>query len=103
MDSVSTGQASPARAAGLADPAADERPWRYAPVECGRCGAVVEVAKFSLQHTSLQWSAQAVLRCAEFCAAAAGGRPSALIATCASLRASIDAAVSAGRVEILPP
>ena len=82
---------------------ADERRWRYEPVECERCGAVVEVAKFSLQHTSVQWTSQAVLRCAEFSAAAAVGRPSALIATCASLRASIDKAVGAGRVEILPP
>ncbi|MGI9005139.1 MAG: hypothetical protein ACR2FU_02895 [Streptosporangiaceae bacterium] len=82
---------------------ADERPWRYVPVACQRCGTVVEVAKFSLQHTSVQWSPQAVRRCAEFGAARAAGRPSALIATCASLRASIDAAVTAGRVEILPP
>ncbi len=66
-------------------------------------GCVVEVAKFSLQHTSVQWTAQAVLRCAEF---GAGGIPrphSALIATCSSLRASIDAAVHWGQVEILPP
>jgi hypothetical protein len=82
---------------------ADERPWRYAPVQCARCGAVVEVAKFSPQHTSVQWTSQAVLRCAEFAAVLAAGRPSALIATCASLRASIDQAVGAGRVEILPP
>lgn len=82
---------------------ADERPWRYADVECGRCGAVVEVAKFSLQHTSVQWTEQAVLRCAEFAATVAAGGTSALIATCASLRASIEAAVADGRVEILPP
>jgi hypothetical protein len=81
----------------------DERPWRYAAVECERCGARVEVAKFSLQHTSVQWNAEAVLRCAEFSEQVAAGGTSALIATCASLRASIDAAVSNGRVEILPP
>lgn len=81
----------------------DERAWRYAPVECGRCGAVVEVAKFSLAHTSVQWTPEAVPRCAEFSAALAAGRPSALVATCSSLRASIEDAVAGGRVEVLPP
>jgi hypothetical protein len=83
--------------------AEDERAWRYAEVRCGRCGAVVEVAKFSLQHTSVQWTAESVLTCAEFSAQVAAGGSSALIATCASLRASIDAAVHDGRVEVLPP
>ena len=82
---------------------ADERAWRYAEVECGRCGAVVRVAKFSVQHTSVQWTAEGVLRCAEFCARVADGGSSALIATCASLRDSIDEAVDDGRVEVLPP
>ena len=81
----------------------DERPWRYADVRCDRCGAIVEVAKFSEQHTSVQWTAESVLRCAEFAAAIAAGRTSALIATCSSLRASIDRAVTDGRVEVLPP
>ncbi len=91
------------RRAGEVGSRADERPWRYADVACGRCGAVVEVAKFSLQHTSVQWTAESVLRCAEFAARVAGGETSALIATCASLRASIDDAVTNGRVEVLPP
>jgi len=82
---------------------ADERVWRYAVVRCGRCGTAVDVAKFSLQHTSVQWTAEAVLRCAEFSASVAAGGSSALIATCASLRASIDAAVTDGRLEVLPP
>jgi len=81
----------------------DDRAWRYAEVACGRCAAVVEVAKFSPQHTSIQWDAVAVLRCAEFSAAVADGRPSALIATCSSVRSSIDAAVRDGRLEVLPP
>jgi hypothetical protein len=81
----------------------DERAWQYAEVACGRCGAVVEVAKFSRQHTSVQWTAESVLTCAEFSAQVATGGLSALIATCASLRASIDAAVTDGRVEVLPP
>ena len=82
---------------------ADERAWRYAEVACARCGTVVEVAKFSLQHTSVQWTAESVQTCAEFSALVADGGSSALIATCASLRASIDDAVSDGRVEVLPP
>ena len=83
--------------------AGDDRAWRYAEVACERCGAVVEVAKFSLQHTSVQWTAESVLTCAEFSARVAEDRPSALIATCASLRESIDNAVMNGRVEVLPP
>jgi hypothetical protein len=83
--------------------AVDERAWLYASVACGRCGALVEVAKFSLQHTSVQWTAEAVLTCTEFSASVAAGGSSALIATCASLRASIDAAVTDGRVEIRAP
>jgi hypothetical protein len=69
-------------------------------VACARCGAVVQVAKFSLQHTSIQWPAEAVLCCAEF---AGTDRHSALIPTCASLRDSIEDAVAGGRVEVLPP
>src|SRR6266436_3084570 len=84
-------------------PPADERAWGFTDVECGRCGAVVEVAKFSLAHTSVQWTAEAVLACAEFSASVAAGGSSALIATCASLRASIDAAVADGRLAVLPP
>jgi endogenous inhibitor of DNA gyrase (YacG/DUF329 family) len=82
---------------------ADERAWRYTEVECARCGAVVQVAKFSPQHTSVQWTREAVLGCAEFAAAVAPGRTSALIPTCVSLRASIDLAIADGRVQVLPP
>jgi len=81
----------------------DERPWRYTEVECAQCGVVVHVAKFSLRHTSVQWTRQSVLGCQEFAAKIAAGGESALIATCASLRDSIDDAVAAGRVEVLPP
>ena len=82
---------------------ADERPWRYTDVACAQCGVTVAVAKFSLQHTSIQWSAGAVGGCAEFAAGSAAGRPSALIPACASLRDSIESAVAGGRVEVLPP
>ena len=81
----------------------DERHASLGPVSCARCGAAVLVAKFSLQHTSVQWSAAAVRACAEFSALAAQGRPSALAGGCASLRDSIDAALAAGRLEVLPP
>jgi hypothetical protein len=81
----------------------DERHAAFCSVECGRCGAAVLAAKFSPQHTSVQWSAAAVRACAEFSAAAALGRPSALVEGCGSLRDSIDAAVAAGRLEVSPP
>ena len=94
-------RAAPSTAAGQTR--ADERAWRYAEVGCERCGTVVQVAKFSVAHTTVQWTAQAVLSCAEFSASVGAGGTSALIATCASLRASIDRAVADGRVEVLPP
>jgi hypothetical protein len=78
----------------------DERHASYRRVECDRCAAAVQVAKFSAQHTSVQWSPASVLACAEFTAA---GEQSALIETCASLRASIEAALAEGRLEVSPP
>ena len=83
--------------------ARDERYGAFCPVECGRCGAGVLAAKFSPQHTSVQWSAAAVQACFEFAAAAALGRPSALVEGCGRLRDSIDDAVAAGRLEVSPP
>ena len=81
----------------------DERVASFCAVECGRCGAQVLAAKFSPQHTSVQWTAAAVSACAEFSVALALGRPSALVEGCGSLRDSIDAAVTAGRLEVSPP
>jgi hypothetical protein len=81
-------------------PRRDERPSALAPVQCARCGAAVLAVKFSLQHTSVQWNAEAVGACLEF---ATAGRASALVEACASLRASIDAAAEAGRLEVTPP
>ena len=81
----------------------DERRPAFCPVECGRCGAGVLAAKFSPQHTSVQWTAASVRACAEFSVAAELGRPSALVEGCGSLRDSIDAAVAAGRLEVSPP
>jgi hypothetical protein len=82
---------------------ADERDAGYTPVACERCGATALVAKFSPQHTSVQWSLESVRACAEFTLRAAAGEQSALIDTCASLRESIDRAVAHGRLEVLPP
>ena len=81
----------------------DERYGAFCPVECGRCGAGVLAAKFSPQHTSVQWSAEAVRACAEFSVAVSLGRPSALVEGCGSLRDSIEVAVAAGRLEVAPP
>jgi hypothetical protein len=81
----------------------DDRHGATQAVDCARCGASVQVVKFSPQHTSVQWTAAAVERCAEFRDRAAEGTRSALVGGCGTLRASIDAAVAAGRVEIAPP
>jgi hypothetical protein len=81
----------------------DERHAGFRQVECDRCAAAVMVVKFSPQHTSVQWSAASVRSCAEFSARVATGEESALIGTCASLRAAIDRAVSQGRLEVSPP
>jgi hypothetical protein len=81
----------------------DERRASYQRVECGRCGATAQVAKFSAQHTSVQWTVTSVLACAEFRARAAEGERSALVDTCASMRDSIEAAVADGHLEVAPP
>jgi hypothetical protein len=81
----------------------DERQFRYCEIECGACGAVVRAAKFSFQHTSVQWDAAAVSQCAEFARRAAAGQPTPLIESCASLRASIDEAALSGRLPVAPP
>ena len=81
----------------------DERHAALQEVACDRCAAMVLVAKFSPQHTSVQWSLAATAACAEFSAREAAGERSALIDTCASLRDSIDRAVAEGRLEVTPP
>jgi hypothetical protein len=57
----------------------------------------VLVAKFSQEHTSVQWDAAARQACLELRAA------SAPVATCIGLRASIDDAVAHGRLMVAPP
>jgi hypothetical protein len=78
----------------------DERHADYQRIKCERCAATVEVAKFSAQQTSVQWSPASVRACAEFTAAE---QQSALIDTCASLRVSIEAALAEGRLAVSPP
>ena len=90
-------------ATGQAPAPADEREARLWPVECERCGAWALVAKFSPQHTSVQWSLESVRACAEFSARVVAGEQTALIEACAGLRASIDRAVLEGRLAISPP
>jgi hypothetical protein len=82
---------------------ADERRASPRPVRCARCGAAALVAKFSPQHTSVQWTAAAAASCAEFGARTAEGARSALIEGCGALRDSIDAAVASGRLAVAPP
>jgi hypothetical protein len=81
----------------------DERDARFQRVGCDRCGVAVLVAKFSPQHTSVQWSQASVRACAEFGARVAAGEQTALIDSCASLRDSIDRAVLHGNLEVSPP
>jgi hypothetical protein len=92
---------------------ADDRRASAQPVRCARCGAVVQAAKFSPQHTSVQWTAAAAATCAEFRAAraagiaaagiGAAGTGGALVESCGALRGSIDAAVAAGLLAVRPP
>ena len=83
--------------------ATDERDAGFRRIECDRCAAAVRVVKFSQQHTSVQWSPAATRSCAEFTARVATGEQTALIDGCASLRGSVDRALSQGRLEISPP
>ena len=92
----------PAGTSGAGRP--DERQGTYREVACERCSAVVQAAKFSYQHTSVQWDAAAVLQCAEFTRRLAGGEQSAaLVERCQAMRDSIDAAALDGRLPVVAP
>ena len=93
---------SPGEPRGDGRPADERRPVTRE-VCCARCAAVVLVAKFSPPQTCVQWTADAVRTCAEFAQRVAGGERTALIDGCASLRASIDAAVRDGRLPVVSP
>jgi hypothetical protein len=81
----------------------DERQSEYRAVVCEACGAMVRAAKFSVQHTSVQWDAAAVRQCAEFARRTAVGEQTPLIERCGSMRASIEAAALDGRLPVAPP
>ena len=81
----------------------DERSLQYRRVRCSDCGAVVLAAKFSTQHTSVQWDAAAVRRCAEFGRRVAAGEQTPLIERCEAMRASIDDAAVDGQLPVAPP
>nr|WP_137723375.1 hypothetical protein [Prescottella subtropica] len=68
------------------------------PVECGMCGNRVLVEKYSPTHTSTQWLDEATTACAEFRRRTAAGVPVDLLRSCGALDASIDAAVTEGRI-----
>ncbi|MET9387843.1 hypothetical protein ABZY09_44335 [Streptomyces sp. NPDC002928] len=69
-------------------------------VECATCGNQVLCEKFSMAHTSVQWTADAAVVCAEFRGRVAEGATSARIRTCPALRMSIDRAVEEGTLEV---
>ncbi len=69
-------------------------------LSCDECGALVRAKKNSAQHTSVQWSVQAVDTCREFTARRAAGERTALVKTCGRLRDSIDRAVADGRLVV---
>jgi hypothetical protein len=99
-----TDRATPGTAVGgFPADTADERRAAFREVACDRCAALVLVAKFSPQHTSVQWSQASMRACAEFTARSAAGELTALIGACASLRGSIDRAVAEGRLDVTPP
>jgi len=81
----------------------DERQARYCPVACRECGAIVHAAKFSSQHTSVQWDAVAVHQCAEFARRVLAGEQTPLIERCEAMRGSIDIAALDGRLPVAPP
>jgi hypothetical protein len=86
-------------------PRADARRARWEPVRCARCGTAVQVAKFSPQHTSVQWTAASAASCAEFRTALASALEcgEAPVESCEALRGSIDDAVASGRLTVCPP
>jgi post-segregation antitoxin (ccd killing protein) len=73
---------------------------RLTEVACLDCLAKVGVKKNSEHHTSIQWTAESLEACAEFrrMSSQPGGRH--VYETCPRLRASIERAVSEGKIEI---
>jgi hypothetical protein len=81
----------------------DDRRSRYCEVQCRECGSVVLAAKFSSQHTSVQWDAAAVRQCTEFARRILAGEQTPLIERCDAMRGSIEVAALDGRLPVVPP
>ncbi|HUB38958.1 MAG TPA: hypothetical protein VMA72_08905 [Streptosporangiaceae bacterium] len=81
----------------------DDRRSRYCQVQCKQCGAVVLAAKFSSQHTSVQWDAAAVRQCAEFARRSLAGEQTPLIERCDAMRRSIEVAALDGWLPVSAP
>ncbi|WP_063782303.1 hypothetical protein [Streptomyces vietnamensis] len=69
-------------------------------VECAACGNQVLCEKFSIAHTSVQWTADAAVVCTEFGERVGRGGNTARMRTCGALRASIDRAVEDGTLTV---
>lgn len=73
------------------------------PVACGECAARVLCEKFSPAHTQIQWTGEAAVLpggCPRIAAEAGAGTPGGRVRSCPALRASIEAAVLEGRLEV---
>jgi hypothetical protein len=66
-------------------------------VACLDCLAKVNVRKNSEPHTSIQWTSEAVAQCAEF---TRRGPERSVMESCPRLKASIEAAVRDGALEV---
>lgn len=70
-----------------------------ATVDCRFCHVAVRVKKIGPAHTSVQWTTEAVQRCAFFSEIRAGGGDSARVRACPRLTDSIRHAVAEGCLE----
>lgn len=59
-------------------------------VRCAACAATVEVEKFSLKHTSIQWSSGALRACERLGEESPDGHARGLVDSCTALRDSIE-------------
>jgi hypothetical protein len=71
-----------------------------APVTCARCGTEVLVKKNSREHTSVQWTRDAVAACPEIAAQVSAGLRGGQVLGCPLLKQSIDDAVRRGELTV---
>lgn len=93
----------PERAAAVRESSARDRE-RYltsglVSVDCRFCHVAVQVKKLSAEHTSVQWSSEAVRRCATFEEIRSAGGDPARTRSCPRLTDSIKHAVAEGCLE----